>query len=68
MMDIVEIIDGTDLFDNCLIRNCKCSDTEPCGIHESITSVRGELKNFFLTQTINDLATEFRRDSEKIRI
>jgi DNA-binding IscR family transcriptional regulator len=67
-MDIVEIIDGMDIFDTCLIRSCKCSDREPCGIHESVTALRGEMKNFFLNQTIEDLSTEFRRDSERISI
>jgi Rrf2 family iron-sulfur cluster assembly transcriptional regulator len=68
LMEIVEIIDGTDVFELCLIRDCKCSDREPCGIHSSITSVRKELRDSFLNQTMGDLATEYRRDSEKIKI
>lgn len=68
LMDIVIIIDGADIFDTCLLRACKCSDREPCGIHDNITSLRGELKNFFINQTIGDLAAEFKRDSDRIRI
>ncbi len=68
LMDIIEIVDGTDIFDTCLIRTSQCSDAEPCGIHESITSVRTEIRNFFSNQTVNDLATEFKRTQGKIRI
>ncbi|MEX0988420.1 MAG: Rrf2 family transcriptional regulator [Bacteroidales bacterium] len=68
LMDIVEIVDGSDIFDTCLVRTTKCSDDEPCGIHDQITSVRKELKNFFFNQTIRDLSTEFKRDSGRIRI
>lgn len=68
LMDIVVIIDGTDLFDSCLIRTSECSDSEPCALHDSVTAIRTELKKFFINQTINDLATEFRRDSGRIKI
>ncbi|MFC2129243.1 RrF2 family transcriptional regulator [Bacteroidota bacterium] len=68
LMDIIEIIDGTDIFDTCLVRTSQCSNDNPCGLHDNITSVRKQLKNFFLNQTINDLATEFKRDSKRIRI
>lgn len=68
LMDIVAIVDGTDIFETCLVRTTKCSDEEPCGIHDSVTAVRKELKHFFLNQTIADLASEFRRDSGRIRI
>jgi len=68
LMDIVAIVDGTDIFETCLVRTTKCSDEVPCGIHDSVTAVRKELKHFFLNQTIADLASEFRRDSGRIRI
>ena len=68
LMDIVEIVDGTDMFDTCLVRTTKCSDEEPCGVHDSVTAIRKELKHFFIHQTIADLASEFRRDSGRIRI
>lgn len=68
LMDIVEIIDGTGIFETCLIRTSTCSDDEPCGLHDNITSVRKQLKNFFLNQTIHDLGTEFKRDNTRISI
>lgn len=68
LMEIVEIIDGTDIFDLCLIRDSKCSDKEHCGIHTSITSVRSEMKKAFMNQTMRDLATEYRRDTTNVKI
>jgi len=68
LMDIITIIDGTEIFDSCLIRTSKCGDEEPCAIHDSITRVREELKNFLLNQTIGDLGTEFKRDNKRIKI
>lgn len=68
LMDIVVIIDGTDIFDLCLIRTSKCADEEPCGIHDSITNLRSELKEFFINKTIGDLAMEFKRDNKRIKI
>jgi Rrf2 family protein len=68
IMDIVETIDGTDIFDICLVRTTHCSDEEPCGIHDKVTGLRKEMKEIFINQTIDDLSTEFKRDSGRIRI
>lgn len=68
LMDIVDVVDGNDIFDTCMVRTTKCSDEAPCGIHDSVTAIRKELKHFFTNQTIADLATEFRSDSGRIRI
>lgn len=68
LMDIIEVIDGHEMFETCLVRNTTCSDEEPCGIHDKVTSIRKELKQMFENQSIDDLATEFRRDSKRIKI
>jgi Rrf2 family transcriptional regulator, iron-sulfur cluster assembly transcription factor len=68
LMDIVEIIDGTDIFTTCLIRTSECSDDTPCGLHQNITAVRKQLRSTFVNQSINDLASEFKRNNGKISI
>lgn len=68
LMDIVEIIDGTEIFDTCLVRTSTCSDDDPCGLHDNVSAIRKQLKIFFLNQTIYDLSTEFKRDSKRISI
>lgn len=68
LMDIVEIIDGTDIFTTCLIRTTKCSDDEPCGLHGNVSTLRKQLKDFFINETINKLSSEFKKDNSKINI
>ena len=68
LMEIIEIIDNSDSFDNCVIRTTRCSNDAPCSLHDKISPLRREMKNLFNTQTISDLATEFRQDKDRIKI
>lgn len=68
LMDIITIIDGTDVFDSCVIRTTRCSQEAPCSLHDRISQARKEMKGIFLTETIADLAAEFRQGRERIRI
>jgi Rrf2 family iron-sulfur cluster assembly transcriptional regulator len=68
LMEIIEIIDGKDSFDDCVIRNTKCSHEAPCSLHDKIAPYRKGIKSIMLTQTIADLAVEFRNGKERIRI
>mgnify|MGYP006303962877 CR=1 FL=1 len=68
LMDIVEVVDGTAMFDTCLIRTTKCADEAPCALHDKVSHIRKELKSMFVTQTIADLASEFRQGHERIQI
>jgi Rrf2 family iron-sulfur cluster assembly transcriptional regulator len=36
LMEIIEIIDGGDLFDRCVIRTTKCNYDAPCSLHDKI--------------------------------
>ncbi|MEN8226972.1 MAG: Rrf2 family transcriptional regulator [Bacteroidota bacterium] len=68
LMDIIEIIDGTDYFNTCIIRTTKCEEKGPCSIHDKVAPLHKGLKTLFMTETIADLASEFRNDKERIRI
>ncbi|MFO7934032.1 MAG: Rrf2 family transcriptional regulator [Bacteroidales bacterium] len=68
LMEIVEIIDGTGIFDTCVIRTSRCSEEAPCSLHHRLAPLRKEIKAIFTTETIADLVTEFRTGKEKIRI
>ncbi len=68
IMEIIEIIDGTDSFDVCVIRTSKCNHDVPCSLHYKIYPLRSEMKNVYMTETIADLASEFRQGKERIRI
>lgn len=68
IMDIVDIIDGVDAFNLCLIRTEPCSKESPCSIHDAVEAYRKGLRSTLLTESIADLASEFRKGNQRIRI
>jgi len=68
LMEIIEIIDGADSFETCVIRTSKCSQDTPCSLHDKIAPYRKGIKSLFITESIADLASEFRKGDERIRI
>jgi len=68
VMEIIEIIDGKDIFDKCAIRTDSCDHSHPCSMHHKLAPLRGEIKRVFTTETIADLVSEFREGKERIRI
>lgn len=68
IMDIVDIIDGSGAFNLCLIRSETCSTENPCSLHDAVEAYRKGLRSTLLTESIADLASEFRKGNERIRI
>ncbi len=68
IMEIIEIIDGTESFDVCVIRTTKCSHDEPCSLHDQISPLRSKMKSVFMTETVADLASEFKKGRDRIKI
>ena len=68
LMEIIEIIDGKDVFNDCVIRTSACDPAKPCSMHQKLAPVREEQKRIFSTETIADLVSEFREGKERIRI
>ncbi len=68
IMDIVDIIDGSDAFNLCLIRTETCSEDNPCSLHDAVEGYRKGLRTTLITETIADLVSEFRKGNERIRI
>lgn len=63
LFHVVDIIDGRDMFENCLITMNKCSDEDRhCPMHNRYVEIRKELKNLFETQTIEELAQDAKTD------
>lgn len=68
LMEIIDVIDGVDSFNLCLIRTSVCSDETPCSLHDKVASYRKGLRSTLMTESIADLASEFRKGNEKIMI
>ncbi|MDP4207470.1 MAG: Rrf2 family transcriptional regulator [Bacteroidota bacterium] len=57
LMDIVEVIDGLDSFNSCVLGLKSCTDDDQhCPIHRSYGAIREQLKTLFETENIGDLA------------
>lgn len=67
LLDIIEIIDGSDFFRNCIIHNgnCSCIDKNilPCPIHDEYGALRSGLIALFKNKTIYDMAKKANENS-----
>lgn len=68
LMEIIDVIDGEDAFNQCLIRTSACSNESPCSLHDKVAPYRKGLRSTLMTESIADLASEFRKGNEKIKI
>jgi len=68
LYDIIRIIDGEDIFTDCVIHNgtCSCVDKKQktCPIHEDYTKVRAEMIALFKRKNIYELVEEVRSSGE----
>ncbi len=68
LMELIKILDGEDLFDQCLISNKVCTEQEDnhCSLHQHYEKIRKDINAMFSRHTIADLAEEFRISGGKI--
>lgn len=71
LLDIVDIIDGHDIFTNCIMHNSSCEgvqkDKKVCPLHHEYEKTRADLLKLFGKKTIADLVKRADR-SETISI
>lgn len=61
LIDIVQIIDGMDSFEMCVIGVKYCSEQENhCALHSRYMSLREEMKKIFEDETIEKLAEDIK--------
>jgi Rrf2 family protein len=58
LMELVNITDGVEIFDNCVLRAKECNSANPCPMHFQIESVKHNLKSILSDTTIGDLLEE----------
>jgi len=68
LMDVIEVFDGKDSFEICVIRNTACDHKDPCSMHHKMAPLWNDMKRIFATDTIADLVSEIRDNKDEIRI
>lgn len=65
---IVRAIDGDLLFSGCGLGLSKCSDTEPCPLHDNFKEIRSNLRRMMEETTVDDMATSLINGRGFIRV
>ena len=55
IMDIVDCIDGRDIFEKCFLGLPVCSDKNPCALHNLVVGYRNAIRDNFKAKTLVDL-------------
>lgn len=68
LIEVIELFDGSDLWNSCAIRTTRCDHGAPCSLHHRISPLREQLRSRLATESIGDLVKEYRDGREEIRI
>ncbi|MFU8813323.1 MAG: RrF2 family transcriptional regulator [Balneolaceae bacterium] len=68
LIEIVEIIDGLDVFYECGIGFKECDDEDPCPFHDDYKVVRNRVKDLFESKTLGELANSSEKPDSIINI
>jgi Rrf2 family transcriptional regulator, iron-sulfur cluster assembly transcription factor len=69
LYEIVTIIDGEDIFQQCLISMRTCHESNiPCPVHTQYEPIRNEMVRLFREQTIEDLAHDIKAQDQVIAL
>ena len=68
LIEIVDIIDGKDLFTKCMIRLEECNEKEPCSAHKKYAKIRESLHELFKKEKISDFVDEIVTGKNKVNL
>lgn len=60
LIEIIDAIDGLDVFTQCGIGFKKCNDDHPCPIHYDFKKVRNRVQNLFEHKTLLELTEDIK--------
>ena len=64
--DIVFALDGTEVFDECVLALPNCSDENPCSLHKIWQRTKEELRTELKSESLNKLANKIKDGSIKL--
>jgi DNA-binding IscR family transcriptional regulator len=59
-MQIIEVMEGYQCFDRCVVGLERCNDQMPCPQHDLYKPIRQRLKDYLKTTTLADLASSLK--------
>ena len=65
LMEVIEAIDGMDIFETCVIGIKECTSESPCPIHEQYKSFQDEFLRVFADKTVQDLVDAIVKSQEQ---
>jgi Rrf2 family transcriptional regulator, iron-sulfur cluster assembly transcription factor len=60
LIEIIEAIDGLDVFHQCGIGFKQCDDNHPCPIHHDFKPVRDKVEKLFIEKTLQELTEDIK--------
>ncbi len=68
LLQVVEAIDGSDVFTQCILKLPGCGHTKPCPLHESWSVERVRLRQMFETTTLGSVATQIHNNERRFML
>ena len=69
LYDIVEAVDGSDIFCNCLIGSHRCKEGEKsCPVHDQYHSIRHDFVTFFKRETVGEIVSKMNDPNDFMRL
>ncbi len=59
IVDVIQAIEGNDVFNNCVMDFKQCNPKKPCLLHYQMVMVRNNMKTNLQASTIDDLLFEY---------
>lgn len=60
LLQVVEIIDGLDLFHTCALGIPRCSDDDPCPLHDQWGKLRTDIRTMLADRTLAEVTDQFK--------
>lgn len=68
LIEVIDTIDGLDVFTQCGIGFKKCNDKNPCPIHHEYKKVREQVKKLFESKSLLELTEDVERGDSIITL
>ncbi|MCB0793804.1 MAG: Rrf2 family transcriptional regulator [Flavobacteriales bacterium] len=68
LIDIVEVIDGKQAFEGCVLGLPNCGDENPCPLHDQYVTVRTGLRSMLSKTSLKDMVSGIRSGETHLRV